>query len=333
MTPEQLITICERFKLGQILDVIEAINTGFLHLIWRIKTTKGEFAIKQLNLDPKEKKSFLENIKIAESLAEKYKSREIPAVTALSWNNQPYCEIGGKTFMVFPWINGKPIESISISHQQARRIGQFLGKLHALNISSASFKPEYFEYKSTEWKELLEKGYENNAVWFNKLQKNLSHISLWNQCYKQAWSTLKSKTIISHRDLNLQNILWTNSEQFYVIDWEMMGAIHPTCELLDVALNWSGILRLHLIEGKFKSIISGYLDTGCKLPPNSERTAVYGCYGNWLHWLAFNLKRSLKENIEKSELKIALKQINSTLNSLNLLAADSNKIIRWMKEV
>ena len=69
MTPEQLITICERFKLGQILDVIEAINTGFLHLIWRIKTTKGEFAIKQLNLDPKEKKSFLENIKIAESLA------------------------------------------------------------------------------------------------------------------------------------------------------------------------------------------------------------------------------------------------------------------------
>ncbi|WP_449602525.1 phosphotransferase [Paenibacillus sp. Marseille-Q9583] len=76
--------------------------------------------------------------------------------------------------------------------------------------------------------------------------------------------------VISHRDLDQKNVLWDELQIPIIIDWEAAGPIHPTQELIDVALYWSGFETGSVRKDAFYTLISTNREQGGEIYANSQ---------------------------------------------------------------
>jgi hypothetical protein len=49
MTSQQLEEVCLRFRLGMPIGEPQSVTGGRLHRLWRVHTSTGTYAVKQLN--------------------------------------------------------------------------------------------------------------------------------------------------------------------------------------------------------------------------------------------------------------------------------------------
>ena len=88
---EHLISkICVLYDLGEPTSEVRAVKGGLIHKMWRLQTTKGEYAIKELNLRIQDldsnissENSIQKAQELTESIAQAFLERGVPAVTAL----------------------------------------------------------------------------------------------------------------------------------------------------------------------------------------------------------------------------------------------------------
>ena len=129
--------ICRNYNLGKVMRPLEKVSGGLIHKMWKMVTSKGSFALKELNSEIMKRPSLIENMNKSEMIANKYKEFDVDAVCTIGVDNAYVFENSGKYFMVYPWIDGKVItDPADVTLEIARKISLNLAKIHKINFKN-----------------------------------------------------------------------------------------------------------------------------------------------------------------------------------------------------
>ena len=150
-------------------------------------------------------------------------------------------------------------------------------------------------------------------------EKGAENIERFNILDKQAikcLDTISKNMIISHRDLDIQNILWDKNDNPVIIDWESSGLVNPSMEVIDTAWNWSGCQE-QFDKEKFKLFVNTYKENGRDLSDYPE--SLKADYKAKFSWLEYNLKRITGiECIDDEEKKLGEKEVVRSINEIKM---------------
>jgi Ser/Thr protein kinase RdoA (MazF antagonist) len=291
--------LCSRLDLGAPTNEALAVPGGLLHRMWRLPATSGDYAVKELDpvfMAHADARSHFEN---TERIAALMAQSGVPAVASLNALANPLLEIGGSTFLVYPWIEGKTFPPAPVDAVAAQSMGAVLGRIHTVDTSAAEWpqlEGVVETFRDDEWVLLARRGAAESLPWAATLRDLQSSLVIWNARYRRTVAELFKTQVISHRDLDQKNVLWPDERSPRIVDWESAGAINPTVELADVALNWSGLTVGEPDPNTFRSVLAGYRSAGATVH-DEPRDALYALLAHWLSWLKFNIQRSLGDAI------------------------------------
>ncbi len=320
MISKQLYAICTSLELGQPVSLPTKIHGGLLHLMWRVDTEKGSYAIKQLSKNIKLTLEVRKSYEISERVARQFSTHGIPAISGIEKDGKFLVDSENDTFLIYPWVEAKILDRNAVSTLHAVRIGTLLAKMHLLNLHVPEIEsPKYDIHSNEEIMTLIEKSMEMSLPFANKLQQSSSLLIKWNDEYQQAVHSFRDISVVSHADLDQKNVLWDENDNPILIDWESVRALNPTYELLIAALDWSGATSGTLNVELFKAIIAAYKKAGGTIDLATLNANFYGIPGNGISWMVYNIRRSL--NMEAEEKELGIEQVNQALKTMIYLAS------------
>lgn len=323
MTQDQVKILCYLFNLGEPKD-FSRIYGGLLHKMWQLNTSKGSFAIKQLskNIDLNEHTRKL--YELTELIAGQFAAHGIPAIFSMTHNGMSLVDAGDDTFIVYSWINAKTKGQDKITVELAIKIAMIIATMHSLNLIIPEIsKQDYALHSADKIARLINKSQELSLPFANELERTKQIILDINKKYHQSISVLDIDLVISHGDLDQKNVLWDETNNPLLIDWESSLLINPTYEILNAALDWSGVTTCSINNEIFIAMIKSYNSSGSSIKLDSLNKIFYCIQGNWINWLVFNIERSLKHSSDIEEMNISKGQVIQTLKTILYL---NNKI-------
>ncbi len=220
-----------------------------------------------------------------------YFENGLSAVPALADNGNPVHKINSQYYLVFPWIEAKPIEATKVDIERCKIIGKTLGRLHSIDFSSIyGENMKQISFVNIEWDKMLALD-DIDDLKLKQLLVNKKQIL--KEIYVRTFSSsekLQDTLVISHRDLDPKNVLWDGYTPI-IIDWETAGYINAGTELFQVALYWCSINGVTPDMNMFQSFITAYIDAGGKQIENLE-DAMYSMMRSQLGWLDYNMRCS-----------------------------------------
>ena len=250
--------LCKNYNLGTLNREPEIVTGGLIHKMYHVSTDQGEYAIKLLNPDIMKRTDALQNTVNSEIVSNKL-INVVPLVAAKCFDGKHIIELEASFYIIFDWLEGKPIFVPNISEYHCKKIGRILGKIHAANITVDSMEKNQNTRKEYDWNMLLEKAHQGNPECYLILQENLADIIRWDKHVVSGFSEVSQHQVISHRDLDPKNIIWKNDEP-YIIDWEATGYINPFQELIEVLNYWISDETGKYIKTKFDAIMQSYTE-------------------------------------------------------------------------
>lgn len=243
---------------------------GTQHQCFRVIHANGhQWAVKQLSVEnwlgPCEPAVFERGEQLACSVSTKT-GLSLAACRFTNGYVQRYNEIN---YLIYPWLNG--IDCHRINQFQAYLLGESLALIHQLPLTSK--KSPYL------------------PVLNEKARLDLNLIGLVKRC-NQVRTYQSQHFVLSHRDIHLSNVIWLDENKPIIIDWESAGYIHPTIELIGLALNVAGIEQGKIQWGLFDACLSGYKKACLTVLPLDE-ALYYQLYHTWLSWILFCQKKKL----------------------------------------
>lgn len=328
MHKDKTLAICEHFGLGHLIsNATSPVSGGLLHKMWQVETTKGIFAIKELDPEIMKRAGSHKRYNYSEDFATYIASNGIQASVALSANKSHIYEVNGATIMVYPWIVGHSLEFQQITTEHAYQIGLILGRIHDLHLHNTSKPDELYEitkFTNEHWESIVNDSLNQNLINSNLLSLHLPNLIQWNNQYQPDPN---SELVISHRDIDPKNVLWCDNSIPVLIDWESVGYINPTEDLITVALNWGG-LDIRFNMDNFLAVIKGYYVNGRISNIHSIDFAFNNIIGNILSWLEYNISRSVRyKDYDINIQKISVQEINKTLGTLHFIEAHKCDLI------
>ncbi|GCE13151.1 phosphotransferase [Tengunoibacter tsumagoiensis] len=333
MHEQKIIQRCRQAGLGHPSGSPESITGGLLHLLWKVRTEQGSFAMKVLNPEIMQRPGVRATYELSEEAASAFAEAGIPAVTALSISGKYVQELAGSSCLIFPWIEGNTHSSQATPPDQAYQIGFLLGQMHKMNIHMPKMQPLQIErLLEQRWASIIDNLETKDTIWAREVQQAYPEILEWIALFNRSVPALTSMQVISHRDLDQKNVLWQDAQTPWLIDWEAAGYINPTFEIVDAALNWSGVTSGVVVEQSFRAVLEGYHVAGGKLVIDAE-DALAGSSGNWLRWLYYNLRRaSGRLSVSVAEQELGIGEVLKTLATLRLLVAHREDWAQWARE-
>ncbi|HBD9275097.1 TPA: aminoglycoside phosphotransferase family protein [Legionella pneumophila] len=315
MNHQQMISLCDLFKLGTPLNSPKRIHGGLLHTMWRINTDEGSYAIKQLsphiNLA---NEAIIKNYNLTESIASCFIEHGIPGVSAIEHTDNYLEIIDGIGFLIYPWVNAEPLHKDSVSEIHALKIANILAKMHLINLVVPEITEFEFDIHSNDKLiELIQKANLCNCPFANELTALQQDIISINTSFQNSLPALKNHIVISHGDLDQKNVLWDNNRPI-LIDWECVRKLNPTHEIVDASLNWSGITT-HFDEGLFIKMMHTYTTSGGHLNKDLLQAAFNAVQGNWINWMVYNIERSCVMQ-ESEQQTMGIEQVNQVLKTI-----------------
>ena len=331
MNVAQVELLCSMYGLGNPLKELQAVSGGFLHHVWRLDTTQGTYAIKQLNPAIMQRSHMHNSYRLSERIAVAMMTHGVPVVAALNANADPLQEIEGRTVMVYRWIEGETLSAEPVEPERAGQIGALLGRMHALNLQFPEVAQlEWKHFCDDDWDMLTVHAYDGGIPWATPVRSIMHRLIEWSRLSEQAGENLSHTYVVSHRDLGQKNVIWRDEHTPWLIDWEAAGLTNPTMELVSVALDWSGLATGVLREDTFASVMESYVDDGGTVRDVGV-DALYGVMGIWLGWLLFNMRRSLGESImDEEERQLGIQEVPLALARLRTLAHYAEQWASWI---
>jgi Ser/Thr protein kinase RdoA (MazF antagonist) len=293
--------LCSFYSLGSLLAPPERVPGGLIHRLYRVRTTRGPFAVKLLSADALAEPGFRARVQNGERIAQAVAAASLPAVAALEVAGAPLhdlpdiAETGKTTVLVYPWVDGQPLPASITDPHRARQIGAILGQMHGLDLHSLAEplpSPVALTFTTDEWAHLADQARHAGADWAGLLQDALPDLERWGNLYTKAQQALAGPWSLSHGDLHQQNVLWTDKDTPWLIDWESAGWQQPAKEAVVCALEWSGFVEGAPNLPAFRTFLDAYR----RAFPLDTTDALHGldaCFGNWLGWLRFCTQRAL----------------------------------------
>ncbi|MEI5906961.1 phosphotransferase [Bacillus spongiae] len=323
--------ICNQCQLGELIDAPIPISGGLLHKMYRLNTTKGQYAIKLLNPQIMQRPMARQNYLHSEQIAH-FVSSHIPSLPALKLNGAFLHRMEDQFYLVFNWINGVSLKQNEIKQKHCDLMGGILADIHKTDFSTLGILHNQINNrKLIDWNGFLLKGQEKQTTWRNLLAKNMDKLYEWDAMAKKASSLLSSNMVLSHRDLDSKNVMWTGGNPV-LIDWESAGYINPMQDLVETAIYWSGHEKGEIDKTRFLAFISGYKRSVDKLHADWTIVLNNGFLGK-LEWLEYNLKRALWiECTDDEEQKLGTRQVTETINELQHYAKAIPQLVNWLNE-
>lgn len=320
--------ICCYCNLGLLLCKPKSISGGYMHKMYRIKTSSGDYAVKLLNPVIMQRKDAFENFALAERLEAQLQLSDIPVVPALEFNGKKMQCIDNQYFYIFNWVNGKPLNQNKIKIEHCEIIGRILAEIHKIECTE-----NYTEKRDLviDWDFYIEKG---KAV-CPKVSKLLSaNKELLYELIEKGNSALKKvpKTVcVSNGDMDSKNVLWIDNKP-KIIDLECLSYGNPFTELFQLALCWCGYeqcrINYNLLGVFFKSYISEYGTV------NAGWEDLYYSNTGRLEWLEYNVKRALLiECQDKAEQKLGVNQVKETIKHVVYYENEKENLLSFLASI
>jgi thiamine kinase-like enzyme len=335
MNNDQLHTICASLDLGRPISLPIKVQGGLLHLMWRVDTEKGSYAIKQLskniNLTVKIRKEY----ELSEKIAQQFAIHGIPSISGIEKEGKFLVNSDGDTFIIYPWANAKILGKDAVNVFHVVKIGTLLAKMHLLNLSVPEIEsPQYDIHSNEEIITLIEKSRKMASPFANKLQQSQPMLIKLNDRYQQAITLFRHIFVVSHADLDQKNVLWDKNDNPILIDWESVRALNPTYEILIAALDWSGATNGELNTELFVSMIDAYKKAGGTIDQVTLNANFYGIPGNGISWMIYNIRRSLKtEDTTAEEKALGIEQVNQVIKSMTYLESKIEHLKMLMRKL
>jgi len=319
--------ICDYFNLGAPIKAPSRVLGGLLHVMWRLDTDKGSYAVKQLSRDINlTNEQVIKNYELSEIIASRFIAKGIPGVCAMAQSGKYLFMIDGTGFLLYPWVKAKALDQHTVSEPHALKIAITLAKMHCLNLDEPEItQPEFYTHTNQKILELFDKAEEFGCSFAANLRKNQKNILAANTAYQNAIPTLKAHITVSHGDLDQKNVLWDSSNNPILIDWESTCKINPTYDLINTAFYWSGITST-FDENLFFKMIEAYQKAGGVINKDHVVAACYGAF-SWIGWLVYNIERSCTP-YESEHKKVGIEQVNQTLATILRLQTVMPEVIK-----
>lgn len=319
MNQEYLKFLCNHFNLENQKKNPERVYGGLLHIMWRLNTEKGSFAIKQLSKDiDLTDHRVIKNYELSERIASRFVELGIPAVCAIEKSNKYLYIIDDTGFLVYPWVDAKALDKDLVSMPQALKVARIISKMHCIELKfEAMEEPEFDVHANDKLVALANMAKKKNLLFASALMESLTMILEMNKNYHNAIVTLKDHTVFSHGDLDPKNVLWDKSQNPILIDWESARKLNPTYEMVNAALDWSGITT-KIDKILFAKMISTYKEAGGIINEELLEAAFCGVLGNWINWMVYNIQRAANQH-DPEQQKMGTEQVMQVLSTLSRL--------------
>lgn len=318
--------MCERFSLGQTISEPVRLTGGLLHESWRLQTTTGFYVLKRLNPEIMRRSEARNNFKMSEDVAMQA-SLYLAALPARRVNDQVVQTINGSDYLLFDWVDGETLSADQIRPAHARQVGVQLGRLHGLSVATTGFSQPDTSSMPIDWDDYLEEGKRQQSDWLQLLVEEQEQLQRLERLAQEAKLQLPADWIVSHRDLDPKNILWTTNDPV-LIDWESAGLIHRAVDVFETACYWSKRKDDTFDRDRFNAVFAGYT-INQRLPDVDWLHVIDISVQGKLDWLKFNLDRSLgKRSVPEAERTLETEQVLLTIKELQV--HDRNLWIKWI---
>lgn len=323
---ELIYKLIDKTGLGKITDEPVRVMGGLLNKMYKVNTTTGIYAIKHLNSEVMKRKNAKENHILAERIANIAKNNSINCLPAKIINGITLQEIEGNYFFIFDWFEGKPINEDEITLDHVKKVATLLAKIH--NIDFGEIKNECSlgnELSEVNWDFYIPK-VENKEIRELLINKK-DYLTELDKMATNARKEISTNLVVSHRDLDLPNILWDVNNNPTIIDWESSGVVNPFEELLETAWDWSGGQNYFDSE-KFSCFLNTYKSNVGDLKDLNK--AIYSNFKNKSGWLEYNLKRVCKlECLDEEEQKLGEKEVIRVINEIIIFYKNIEDLINF----
>lgn len=313
---DHLRLLCETLSLGSPLRPPVAVTGGFHHTMWRLGTTEGCYAVKQLSADinPNAKVNAI-HFETTETVARQFAARGVPAICALQKDGQVLQCIDETGYLVYPWVDAKALHRADIDREHVEVIATIFAEMHQSGLDVPDLQEQFFEVHPEEkLTALVEFARSRNSSRAAELTEHLPMFLQQIARQQQAVEYLSGRRVVSHGDLDHKNVLWNELDEPLIIDWESARKLNPTHEVVLEALDWSGI-TLDFNEAIFDCFVSAYLKSGGTGSFDEVEAACHCVMGDWVNWLMYNVGRSI--DIEEPEQRrVGIEQVDHSLATL-----------------
>ena len=306
--------LLEQCKLGNMKEMPVRVSGGLLNRMYKVITDNGIYAIKLLNPEVMKRENAKDNHIFAETISNIAKDNGVSCLPAKIINNAVLQLVEGYYFLIFDWFEGKSIEDEELTLDKVSKVAKELVKIHNIDFKGQKDKCKaYYENNIIDWKFYIDK-IENKEIQ-KLLFENMKRFSELDIVALDSLNNISKNLIISHRDLDLPNILWDKSDNPIIIDWESSGLINPSMEVIDTAWNWSGGQN-YFDKEKYQLFVKTYKENGGNL--NEYNEALKAVFKAKFGWLEYNLKRVCGiECIDEEERKLGESEVKRTISEIN----------------
>jgi Ser/Thr protein kinase RdoA (MazF antagonist) len=236
--------VAAAFGLGTALGGLRPVTGGRSHLLWRLSTTTGEWAVKQLNrsreawwTDAYEIAAEVQNAACARGIAmPRPMPPAHPAATLLA-----DLTIEGEfaSFVVHEWCAGAVLADLDVDAGVLPWVGETLAALHSLPVALTPADARLYEpHDPREWVEWLDA--DGPADFIQAVREFLPDIARAKEVVDEARTRIGPELtpVFTHRDVKPDNVLLTATSPV-LVDWDGAGLDFAEWEAIRAALAFS----------------------------------------------------------------------------------------------
>ena len=299
--------ICRQLRLGELTEQPRPLSGGFLHKMYSLFTTQGRYAVKLLNSYIMKRETAAENFRNAEMLESMLETQAIPILSALKFGGKKMQELDGQYFYLFPWFEGKALQSDEVTVFHCRTVGESLAKLHVVDRRE---KPFVQDEMCIDWDLYIARLAEKNAELHELLRENRDLLYEMQEAANAAIPKMPAVETICHNDMDCKNVLW-NGDQMRIIDLECLSYGSPFLEFYETALCWSGYENCAVDFGLLREFVNAYAASGGQLA--ADWGVIHDCNVGRLGWLAYNVQRALGIECSEEEMELGAAEVRATM--------------------
>ena len=311
---ELLAKLMRMCGLGEFTADVESVCGGLMHRMYKVTTESGIYAVKHLNAEIMKRPDAQENYARAEKIEGMLEKSDIPIVPALVFDGRKMQNIDGQFFYVFRWQKGQITDWNHISNAECYKAGNILGRIHAMEPRNV--EPQTPELSHIDWQNYVLKAKEKDSEIASLLGDNEELLVYAESELNRARASLPAMLCVSNEDMDPKNIMWDNGTP-WVIDLECLDYGNPISHVIQLALQWSGIVTCEMDIEKMVAFFDGYLEAYDNCFRGYDD--IVGVAYTWVEWLEYNIQRALGNCIDEAERELGISEVRNTINRIEYI--------------
>lgn len=247
---------CAAFGLGRVVADPTIAARGELGRIWRLETTTGTWALKEV-FRPTAETASLARADVAFQLAALTAGTPMPRplVTAAG---DALVEVGPedhrRSVRMYSWLDLRDRSAVPALGS----VAAILGRLHALAIRDDRVPDPWFSVPApaATWPPLVAEAERAGVAWAGALAGLVPTLVAGAEIARDAARSTPPATITCHLDYNPENVLVDVRDRVVVIDWENSGPAQPEQELA------SAVAEFVVDPAETRSFLGAYAEAG-----------------------------------------------------------------------